>query len=77
MYDIQSGCRECPPCYGLVQKMVNDHRKELRSLQDILKEIKENPKPLDDEEFEKQLGEVGELVEELVGTVRESIGTVL
>lgn len=29
------GCEECPPCYSLVQDAVNQHRKELKELDDV------------------------------------------
>lgn len=29
------GCEDCPPCYNLVQEAVNQHRKELKELDDV------------------------------------------
>ena len=29
------GCEDCPPCYNLVQDAVNQHRKELKELDDV------------------------------------------
>lgn len=33
------GCEDCPPCYNLVQDAVNQHRKELKELDDVSSEI--------------------------------------
>lgn len=33
------GCEDCPPCYNLVQDAVNQHRKELKELDDVSLEI--------------------------------------
>lgn len=29
------GCEDCPPCYNLVQDAVNQHRKELKELDNV------------------------------------------
>lgn len=42
-YDLSSGCVECPPCYGLVQDAVNDHRTELQRLETMVRNIGDRP----------------------------------
>ncbi len=35
-YDLRAGCRECEPCYGLIQRRVNDYRRKLAELQKVV-----------------------------------------
>ncbi len=74
MYDLQAGCRPCPPCYGLVQRMANEHREELRKLRELLSEIVENPVTVNDTDFDNRLTEVALTVRQLADKVKESLG---
>lgn len=38
------GCRQCAECYTLVQTRVNEHRKKLDDLKDVLKVVFSLPK---------------------------------
>lgn len=49
----QMHCEKCPHCYNLVQADVDRHRKELKRLDDLAREILNNPHDfLNDEQFE-------------------------
>lgn len=64
-YDRQRGCLDCPACYNLVLDAVDDHRTNLGKLEKVLKDIKNNPTVINDEEFEQKLKEVQTTVVEL------------
>lgn len=64
-YDRQRGCVDCPACYNLVQDAVGTHRENLRKLENVLKDINNNPTVINDEQFEKKLKEVQAYVNEL------------
>nr|XP_014275808.1 laminin subunit gamma-1 isoform X1 [Halyomorpha halys] len=65
-YDRQRNCVDCPVCYNLVQESVDQHRANLGKLENLLKNIKENPGIVNNEEsFERDLKEVQENVEKL------------
>lgn len=42
------GCEDCPACYNLVQDAVNQHRKELKELDDVSLEINRSASRLQD-----------------------------
>uniref|UniRef100_A0A914X951 Uncharacterized protein n=1 Tax=Plectus sambesii TaxID=2011161 RepID=A0A914X951_9BILA len=73
MYDIQRGCLKCDECYTLIQRRVNDYRKEIADLKDVLTEIIENPVQVNDTDFDNRLAEVIKKVEELADLVSEKL----
>lgn len=64
-YDRQRGCVDCPACYNLVQDAVSTHRDNLKKLENVLKDINNNPTVVIDQEFETKLKEVQAQVNEL------------
>ncbi|XP_060809520.1 laminin subunit gamma-1 [Amyelois transitella] len=52
------GCEDCPPCYNLVLDAVNQHRKELKELDDILSKISKAPTVVENADFDKELARV-------------------
>ncbi len=74
MYDLQGGCRKCEECYTLIQKRVNKHRMELKKLEDVLKEIIENPVTVNDTDFDNKLDQVKQLVKNLAQNVKDNLG---
>lgn len=73
-YDRQIGCVNCPACYNLVQDAVGEHRKNLRYLENVLKNIENNPTVVNDEEFDKKLKEVQAAVNELETNAKGATG---
>lgn len=49
---------DCPACYNLVQDAVSTHRDNLKKLENVLKDINNNPTVVIDQEFETKLKEV-------------------
>lgn len=75
-YDRHSGCRDCPECYNLVQDAVNAHRAKLQDLKDLLNKISSSPVVInDDEEFDRKIGEVQEIVTQLWNAAKEGTGS--
>ncbi|UYV66195.1 LAMC3 [Cordylochernes scorpioides] len=74
-YNKQAGCVSCPHCYDLVQDAVNLHRAKLRDLAHLLRTIKENPRTVDDKEFEVKLEEIMRKVDELLKDAKDAQGS--
>lgn len=72
--DRQMDCINCPSCYNLVQDAVGEHRKNLRHLENVLKDIKNNPTVVNDEEFDKKLKAVQAAVDELERNAKDATG---
>lgn len=73
-YDRQNGCKDCPACYNLVQDAVASHRANLRKLENVLKDINNNPTVINDVEFEQKLKEVQTYVNELETNAKLATG---
>jgi len=73
-YDRQRGCVNCPACYNLVQDAVAAHRENLRKLEDVLKNINNNPTVVIDDDFEQKLKEVQSQVDELEQNAKFATG---
>jgi len=65
---------DCPACYNLVQDAVATHRENLRKLENVLKDINNNPTVINDEQFERKLKEVQSFVNELETTAKLATG---
>jgi len=65
---------DCPACYNLVQDAVATHRENLRKLENVLKDINNNPTVINDEEFEQKLKEVQSYVNELETNTKLAAG---
>ncbi|XP_054719317.1 laminin subunit gamma-1-like, partial [Uloborus diversus] len=65
-YDKSAGCRDCPPCYNLVQDAANVHRSKLAELAELLQALRDNPQLLNDEEFVLKLRDVEAKVDKLL-----------
>ena len=74
-YDRQRGCVDCPACYNLVQTAVNTHRTKLQELEKVLNDIASNPTVINDEDFEKKLRDVQEIVEKLSDDAKHGTGS--
>lgn len=73
-YDRQRGCVDCPACYNLVQDAVATHRENLRKLEDVLKNINNNPTVVVDDDFEQKLKEVQSQIDELEQNAKFATG---
>ncbi|CAI6348984.1 unnamed protein product [Macrosiphum euphorbiae] len=73
-YDRQRGCVNCPACYNLVRDAVAAHRENLRKLEDVLKNINNNPTVVIDDDFEQKLKEVQSQVDELEQNAKFATG---
>jgi len=73
-YDRQRGCVDCPACYNLVQDAVATHRENLRKLEDVLKNINDNPTVVIDDDFEQKLKEVQSQVDDLEQNAKFATG---
>ena len=62
-------CKPCPQCYDLVQTAANQHRENLRQLDELLQEIAENPQPVG-EDFEEELARLEVEIRELLASSR-------
>ncbi|XP_037079278.1 laminin subunit gamma-1-like [Pollicipes pollicipes] len=71
-YDRQAGCRDCPPCYTLVQEAVDAHRVKLQQLSALISNVTDNPALPDDREFEQRLQEVVTVTEQLFKSAEQA-----
>lgn len=55
MHNKRVGCEDCGPCYQIVQLGVDHHRKLLKNLTDMIRNIETNPQTIQDPEFNRQL----------------------
>ncbi|VDN01438.1 unnamed protein product [Thelazia callipaeda] len=72
-YNLQAGCLPCDDCYSLIQRRVHDFRKDVTVLEETLKEIIENPAPVDDKEFDNYVNSVSAEVENLTAIVNNKL----
>ncbi|KAK5642602.1 hypothetical protein RI129_008769 [Pyrocoelia pectoralis] len=72
-HDRQRGCVDCPECYNLVQDEARRHVYKLERLIDILDKIERNPTVIDDENFEDQLRNIQDEIEQLL--IETKLGT--
>ncbi|XP_035428786.1 laminin subunit gamma-1 [Spodoptera frugiperda] len=68
------GCEDCPPCYNLVLDAVNQHRKELKELDDILAKISKSPTVVENADFDNELRQVRGDIERLVQDAQAELG---
>ncbi|RVE52211.1 hypothetical protein evm_003130 [Chilo suppressalis] len=68
------GCEDCPPCYNLVLDAVNDHRRELRELDDILAKISKAPTVVENADFDRELQRVRGEIEQLIRDAQGQLG---
>ncbi|XP_028177669.1 laminin subunit gamma-1 isoform X2 [Ostrinia furnacalis] len=68
------GCEDCPPCYNLVQDAVNDHRKELKQLDEILAKISKTPTVVENQDFDNELQRVRGEIERLIQDAQTQLG---
>lgn len=73
-YDRQRGCIDCPDCYNLVQNAARAHNVKLTTLNEILDQIERNPTVITDENFPKELANLGGNIEEFYETVKNATG---
>lgn len=71
-YDRQRDCIDCPPCYNLVKDAVDNHRSNLRTLEQLISNISSSDSVALDEDFEKKLKSVHEKVNKLTEDVRSA-----
>ncbi|KPJ00552.1 Laminin subunit gamma-1 [Papilio xuthus] len=68
------GCEDCPPCYNLVLDAVNDHRRKLKELDEILAKISKAPTVVENADFDQELQRVRGEIERLVQEAQAELG---
>uniref|UniRef100_A0A2A4JWY1 Laminin subunit gamma-1 n=1 Tax=Heliothis virescens TaxID=7102 RepID=A0A2A4JWY1_HELVI len=68
------GCEDCPPCYNLVLDAVNQHRRELKELDDILAKISKSPTVVENADFDNELQTVRSEIERLSQEAQAELG---
>ncbi|XP_049885206.1 laminin subunit gamma-1 [Pectinophora gossypiella] len=68
------GCEDCPACYNLVLDAVNQHRRELRELDDVLSKISKAPTVVDNADFDNELQRVRGEIDRLVADAQAELG---
>ncbi|KAG6444665.1 hypothetical protein O3G_MSEX003474 [Manduca sexta] len=68
------GCEDCPPCYNLVLDAVNEHRRELRELDEILSKISKTPTVVENADFDKELQRVRNEIDQLAQRAQVEVG---
>ncbi|GFS14721.1 laminin subunit gamma-3 [Elysia marginata] len=69
-FNIAAGCIDCPQCYNLVQRQVNNHRAKLRELTALIEHTTDNPSLFNDTNFINQLQAMNESVNYLLEDAR-------
>ncbi|XP_014366432.2 laminin subunit gamma-1 [Papilio machaon] len=69
------GCEDCPPCYNLVLDAVNDHRRKLKELDEILAKISKAPTVVENADFDQELQRVRGDIERLVQEAQAELGS--
>ena len=65
---------DCPICYNLVQDRVNIHRGKLHDLRELIRQINDNPKVVDDSDFRAKLDSTAATVDDLLEEARKTGG---
>ncbi|XP_028035475.1 laminin subunit gamma-1 [Bombyx mandarina] len=68
------GCEDCPPCYNLVLDAVNQHRRELQELDEILAKISKAPTVVENADFDNELQRVRAEIESLSQEAQIGLG---
>lgn len=72
-FNLQEGCRPCDECYTLIQRRVNGVRESVTAVENTLREIIENPTPVNDSAFDDKVKAVGQQVKNLTDMVKKKL----
>jgi len=67
-------CEPCEDCYGLIQDVANEHRRDLKTLETLLKVLEDNPEPVGDEQFDIQLKKLKYEIRTLIEDANRNLG---